>query len=456
MTSLLQLFVGTRPDSQPLAYRGAAVLSWQDFRARVAGVAAQLSNRPETSWALCSDDAYHFICGFFGAVLSGKRVVIPPNFQPGTLASLTNDAQGWIVDRRDHPCPAGARVVVGEMSTSLATGVIAGDAAIDLYTSGTTGTPKRIRKNLLQLAAEIDVLEQVWGETLATSTVVGTVPHHHIYGLLFRLLWPLAAGRPFDVMACSGPDELLPRLRQFGRAVIVSSPAQLSRLPELMDLTMLAAHARLVFSSGGPLSPKTAQIYRGAIGCAPTEVYGSSETGGIGWRIQTDDNDGDAWTPLPRVAVRRGDDGALHVRSPFAGADAELATADAVDRLADGRFRLRGRLDRVVKIEEKRLSLTEMEERLRGHPWVRDAGVVPVDGARRLLGAVVALTAEGRERLVHAGKRTTSGELKQFLGQYYELPLLPRRWRFPEVMPLNERGKVSSALLLALLAQTEP
>jgi acyl-coenzyme A synthetase/AMP-(fatty) acid ligase len=455
MAPLSRALGTTRPPTQAVAYRDGVAIAWSDFCARVAGIAARLAPTPQHGWALCSADPYEFACGFFGLLHSGKRVVIPSNFLPGTLASL-NDVDGWLA-QTDVEVPAGAAVMFSDVEPLAAPPPPASeDAIVDLFTSGTTGVPKRIRKRVRQLSAEIAVLEQQWGERLAAAPVVGTVPHYHIYGLLFRLLWPVCAGRGFDTHTCSGPDELLPRMRRFNGATIVSSPAQLTRLPELMELEMLLPYTRLIFSSGGPLPAKTAAAYAARLGTAPTEVYGSSETGGVAWRVQTDAADGDLWKPLPDIQVREGPEGALQVRSAFVDASAWLETSDAADIGADGRFRLRGRRDRVVKIEEKRLSLPELEDRLRSHPWVRDAGVVMLELPRALLGAVVTLTAEGREQLHAAGKRATSVALRRFLEQYYERPLLPRRWRFPDAMPQNDRGKVAAAALVELLAQATP
>jgi acyl-coenzyme A synthetase/AMP-(fatty) acid ligase len=440
----------------PIAYRDDRELSWAEFRRHVNGVSAELRRRPEPSWALCCEDAFYFLAGFFAALACGKRLIIPPNFQPGTLAALVGEADGWIADR-DARAPDMPGVCVGvenhDAGEDTELGIAEG-AVIDLYTSGTTGAPKRVRKHPNQLFAEVEVLEQLWGGQIAALPVIATVPHHHIYGLLFRLLWPVYAGRPFDVRPCSGPDELLQRLKVFNRVAIVSSPAQLSRWPELMNLHMLRPHAAVIFSSGGPLPATAAEAYGRALGRAPIEIYGSSETGGVGWRVQTGDAESQIWTPAPGVEVRVGAEHALEIRSPFVGGDDWFAMADGAELLVNGRFRLRGRLDRVVKIEEKRLSLPEMEGRLTAHPWVAQAGVVLLDGERRLLGVVVVLSAEGRGRLRDAGKRQTSGELRAFLAQYYEPALLPRRWRFPDTMPHNDRGKISAAALAALFSKS--
>jgi len=447
-----------RGAAQPVAYCGDTTLEWRDFQAQVMALAAQLARHPGNSWMLACRDAYYFLCAFFAVLQSGKQVVIPPNFQPGTLASLQAEVDGWLVDDLST-VPAGQQpwLLVPTPAPAMATPPkpIADDAVVDLFTSGTTGRPKRIRKRLAQLAAEVEVLESLWGEQLQAAAVVSTVPHYHIYGLLFRLLWPLYAGRAFDVAVCGNPNELVQRLQKLGRAAVISSPAQLSRLPELTDPAKLAPQAVQIFSSGGPLPPTAAQAFADVLGRAPTEVYGSSETGGIAWRTQTGTVDGSAWAPLPRVDIRTGEDGALHVRSPFIDAHDWFVTADGADIQADGRFRLLGRLDRIVKLEEKRLSLTELEDRLRQHPLVAEAGSVLLEGSRRLLGVVLALNKDGQALLQHRGRRALVDEMKLFLAQHYEAPLLPRQWRFTETLPQNDRGKVSSQALAALFTPTE-
>jgi acyl-coenzyme A synthetase/AMP-(fatty) acid ligase len=57
--------------------------------------------------------------------------------------------------------------------------------------------------------------------------------------------------------------------------------------------------------------------------------------------------------------------------------------------LADGRFRLLGRADRIVKIEERRVSLDALERALREDAEVDDARVLVLPGQREQLAAVV-------------------------------------------------------------------
>ncbi len=70
------------------------------------------------------------------------------------------------------------------------------DAAIDAPdTLARSSTPPaspvrlKVRKQIAQLDAEARVLEDVWGSRAGRT--VATVSHQHIYGMLFRLFWPV-------------------------------------------------------------------------------------------------------------------------------------------------------------------------------------------------------------------------------------------------------------------------
>jgi acyl-coenzyme A synthetase/AMP-(fatty) acid ligase len=409
------LFAQGRANGQRVSHDGQRFVAWEEFAGRVAGLSKALRRRPEIRWLLTSDDPLDFSVGLFAALYAGKEAIIPPNAQPGTLAALSGafDAR---IDALAGVAP----------SRETLTAIDPRAAIIDLYTSGSTGEHKRVHKTLAQFEAEVAVLESLWGEKLGASAVVATAPHPHIYGLLFRLFWPLASGRGFDAVTCSHPGMLEERLAFFGEAALISSPAQLARLPELLSLAELDPKPVAIFSSGGPLSANAARVLTDGLGEAPIEIFGSTETGGVAWRQQSGE-DGDLWTPFPCHTVSRSALGALTLCSPFLADLTPWEMDDGIEFVPDGRFRLLGRLDRVVKIEEKRLSLPEMEARLAAHPWVEAAALVPLAGRRQSIGAVLVLGAEGRERLRLEGRRAVMQALRKHLAGYFDAVLLPRR-----------------------------
>lgn len=431
---------------------GANLTDFDTFRAQALGIAARLRRQPGRRFALWSEDPYVFACALFGVLSVGKVPVIPANPTPGYLAELS-DAYDAVLDDRDlaawcanTACPSPGETVA----------VIDATASLTLFTSGSSGTPKAVHKTLAQFDAEVRTLEAAWGALLGDATVLASVPHHHIYGLLFRVFWPLAAGRVFDRATCADPAQLRARIAQCGATVVVSTPAQLSRWPDLPGFEALRPEPRAFFSSGGPLPPDTAKRYADTFGAAPLEIYGSTETGGIAWRRQSE---ADAWTPMPGIAVRAGaahEGGALEVRSPHLGHDGWHRTDDKAAFDEHGRFRLQGRLDRVVKLDGKRVSLGEMESRLLLHAGVAEVRTVLLEGgSRQRIGALVVLSEAGHETLRRDGRVLLLKVLRRHLAAWFDTVVLPRHWRIHRALPVDARGKVQAQAVAGAFAARE-
>ncbi|WP_296227954.1 AMP-binding protein [Ralstonia sp. UBA689] len=437
MIALHAQLCAARPDDAVVCVDGPQSMTYGAFRARVAACATAFASQAAVRYALCVDDPFDFTCALFALFASGKHVVIPASAAPAYLDTLA-DAYDVLVTDTDLAA-MGAH-------TEAAIGAINPHAPITLYTSGSTGAPKPIHKTLAQFDAEVVTLERQWGAQIGTGAVMASVPHHHIYGLLFRVFWPLAAGRAFSRQTHIEPIALQEALVQRPAAAFVSSPAQLARWPLLPGFDALRP-LPVVFSSGGPLDASAATAFASAHGNAPIEVFGSTETGGIAWRRQDQTH---AWRPFTNIEVRREDDGALAVRSPHLPHDDWHRTDDAIAFDDCGRFILRGRLDRVVKVDGKRVSLPEVEDWLGAHPFVARAAATLLAGAsRERLGALVALTPAGVEALRAQGRVALAKTLRRHLSTYTEPTLIPRRWRFCMAMPVDARGKLPASAVAA-------
>ncbi len=109
---------------------------------------------------------------------------------------------------------------------------------------------------------------------------------------------------------------------------------------------------------------------------------------------------------------------------------------------ADG-FTLLGRQDRIVKLAEKRVSLDEVERRLRALDWVAEAVVLPLEqGARQSLAAELVLSAEGERQWRRLGGGNFLLDLRQQLRPWLEPVALPRRVRCVAALPRNSQGKL--------------
>ncbi|HEV2110658.1 MAG TPA: AMP-binding protein, partial [Gammaproteobacteria bacterium] len=323
-------------------------------------------------------------------------------------------------------------------------------AQVEFYTSGSSGAPKCIPKAYAQLRLEVEALERQWGALLGDAVMTGTVPHYHLYGMLFRILWPLLSGRAFLSSTCLQPAALKAAALR-GDCAIVSSPAFLGRIADYGDLPP-ASKVRVVFSSGAPLPDAAARRLKESWGHAAIEVYGSTETGGIAWRAWSAPEDRALWRPIEGVATELREEAAgerLWVKSGCTWQGDWAPTGDLARR-RDGGFELLGRADDVVKFEDKRVSLSEMRARLLTHAWVADARLLLLEGRRSVIGAVVILNAAGREALVASGKVKVNDALRDWLRGSYEALLVPRKWRYVDALPDNDMGKIERARLQGL------
>jgi acyl-coenzyme A synthetase/AMP-(fatty) acid ligase/acyl dehydratase len=445
------LAVSCREPHAVVSIDGANPTRFGTFRAHAAGMAARLRERSGERVALWSDDPYRFACALYGVLAAGKVPVIPANATPGYLADL-RDAYDCLLDDNEIAAWCADNAPAAQAPCN----VIDAHAPLILFTSGSSGAPKPVHKTLAQFDAEVRTLEAEWGALAAGATVLASVPHHHIYGLLFRVFWPLAAGRPFDRATCAEPLQLQARMTQCGETVVVSTPAQLSRWPDLPGFAALAPQPHAFFSSGGPLALDAAQRYAATFGAAPLEIYGSTETGGIAWRRQSET---DAWTPMQGIGVRAAaaqEGGALEVRSPHLGHADWHRTDDQAAFDEHGRFRLQGRLDRVVKLDGKRVSLGEMESRLLLHPDVAEVRTAPLAGtARQRIGALIVLSVQGRETLQRDGRVALVKALRRHLAAWFDAVVLPRHWRIRRALPLDARGKVQAQAVAQAFAARE-
>ncbi|HZD41478.1 MAG TPA: AMP-binding protein, partial [Terriglobales bacterium] len=285
---------------------------------------------------------------------------------------------------------------------------------------------------------------------LGNADIISTVSHQHIYGLLFNILWPLAAGRAIYAKSFCFPAELVGMLAERD-GLLVSSPAHLKRLPAHFVGATISNRLRAVFSSGGPLSSEIVSDLKRLLGLVPIEVYGSSETGGIAWRQQHTSMD-DAWTPMTGVTCRIDSAaGVLEVRSPHLPDSEWFRTADRATSLEDSRFLIKGRIDRVVKIEEKRISLAAIERKLTASSMVADARVIVTEESRARLAAFVVPSVFGRRKLALVGKLAFNRILADVVGQAVEPVGVPKVWRYLDQLPTNQQGKTAYADLIALL-----
>lgn len=441
---------GARPEIHAL---GDAWLTTSRLANEIDRWHAWLATQPRGAWLLYHRDPALFCPALLALWETGQSAVLPGDDRPQALAAITSQVVGRIPEHL--PAPADDAPYLRPVPATPAT-LDRNGLAVTLYTSGSTGAPVSVDKRFACLEAELDAHHALWplaSDEQGDAAVISQVSHQHIYGLLVGLLRPLCAGVPFCARDCGYPEVLGARLEEAyaaGKAaVIASSPPQLARLPEHIDW---ASRGRIacIFSSGAPLAQRHAARTETLMQAPVIEIYGSTETGGIGYRRQRDDAD---WQPLPGVEFRI-EAGTLQLRSPFLS-DVPSPTQwwTQPDRAeANGeRFLLLGRQDRIAKVAGKRVSLTALEQALQACDTVIDARCVTLHDDQERLGAIVALEADAIPQ-ARDERHALLTTLRQHLSQRFEGVAIPRYWRFVDAVPRNTQGKLDNVLVKRLFA----
>lgn len=418
----------------PLFRRGVQWIHAGQVRAAAVLAAQRLLARQGDVY-LHTQSAANLVAGILAASLLHRRIVLPAHAQGRYLEEI-----GCTPDALLDDTAFGADPPIDGPPAGFAG--IAHNPAISFFTSGTTGCPKRVDTQMAQLELQIQALEQIWGGQI--GHVRGTVSHQHIYGLLFRVLWPILTGRRADEEMALYWEQLQEDLGP--EVTLISSPAHLTRLPA--DNTASRGRPKSVFSSGQALPFEAAKACALAFGQPPIEVLGSTETGGIAWRRQ--DSPASAWTPLPNVRVFAASDGALETQSPSGMDGGVHRTGDGILLLPDGCFHLRPRQDRIEKIDGKRVSLTRVEQAVGGLAEIASALALTLPARKQSLAAIVTLTDAGKARHAALGGFRMSRQLRAACAQWLEPAERPKHWRFVEAIPTDSQGKHVLSALRAL------
>jgi acyl-CoA synthetase (AMP-forming)/AMP-acid ligase II len=283
----------------------------------------------------------------------------------------------------------------------------AGDTAFVLFTSGTTGKPKRVPLSQRQIVRSAHHIAQHL-ELRPEDRALCVMPAYHSHGLIGGLLTPLAAGSSVVCPPVFDAAEFLRWVRDFRPTWYTASPTIHHAVVEQLtrDRAAVPAHSfRLIRSASSALPAELLRRMEEVWGVPVIQSYGMTETATqlasnplppgvrkadsvgrpVGAELRVIDDEGHALTA--------GQTGAVIARGPAVFAGYEDAPETNAEAFLDGWFLtgdlgwfdedgylfLTGRSKELINRGGEKISPFEVEQALLRLPGVARAVAYPVD-----------------------------------------------------------------------------
>jgi long-chain acyl-CoA synthetase len=272
---------------------------------------------------------------------------------------------------------------------------------------------------------------------------------------IYQVLFAFRLGAPVVLMDRFEPVEFARLVSEYGIRSSVLPPAAMVMLARDENVTTLEP-LRYVRSVSAPLSPIHARHFHDRFGVAILNGYGQTELGGevVGWTAA----DWKAFGPDKLGAVGRPHAG-VEVRSNTTTPDAAslgdrvtedgwLRTGDLARIDDDGFVWIDGRVSAMVNRGGLKVFPDEVEEHLREHPAIADAGVagVPDDRLGELPWAFVVL---------EPGATLDAETLGEWCRPRMAAYKVPAGMTVVDTLPRNEIGKLLRQELVPLAEADE-
>lgn len=401
---ILEKFLTAKYDEQTIFVNPD--LTFGEFKKYVYGQKCEFEESNLDNVVLLCEDYFEFAVNFFAAIFAKKNIFLLTDKtklnQLGfkyILPSVPKSSEGIFEDKFD-----------------------ADKILVNLFTSGSTGSPKNIGKTLQNLEDEAQCTIDEF--SIANGTVIAsTTSSSHSFGIAFNFILPFYGDFKINRKKIEFPE-------QFdidGSYILISTPSFVEKLSKY-DFVFDNPPEK-IFLAGAKLKDDVYEYFSRFSDVI--DIYGSTETGNIAYK-----RGGEKFTVLKDVTVNTAQDGKIIVKSDFFPSD-EMILNDIIEKISQNEFVLKKRTDRIVKIQEKRISLDELENNLKNHDSVEDCHCMMYD--EKLCCAVVCHDFQ-----------VEAAELKKFLSQFSEI--LPKKWRILDEIPKTLSGKIDSAKLRKIFA----
>ena len=313
---------------------------------------------------------------------------------------------------------------LGQWAEVVATSREQGSKNITFSTSGSSGQPQKHEQQWQDLVREAQFFADFASkQSIQIERIISAVPPHHIYGFIFSVLLP----------------ELIEKPVTRGLKAFTTTQGQRLKNGDLLvgfptwDEPLAAANVGFpeganAGCSSGPVAAETLQRLQQAGLANILEVYGSTETSGLGLRLTRN-----GWYQLlPRW--QRVDNNHVYDKANERTVD----LPDDIDWLDTIQFKPLARKDSAVQVNGYNVYPERVADMIRQHPNIKTARVRVVSEAQS--GGLKALLV-GAGESVNMPSEALIAQIQSWLASRLDDAEMPRRYVVADSVPVNDMGK---------------
>ena len=372
----------------------------------------ELIKKKKENIVLIPNDNLAFVINFFASIFAKKDIYLIDNIQKvqdsNNFDILENISLEFEIADFDFP-----QIEKNEI-------------LIHLMTSGSSGAPKDVIKSLTNLISEAKDINQTFDFGKNQLVVSSTTTYSHLFGLTFGLMFPLCNNHIINLETVVYPDQF-----NIKNSILVSTP---SFLDTVKQNNIVLDNAKFIITAGSKLNDETFEYlekYSNII-----EIYGSTETGVVAHKEKSKCK---YFTPFKNVSITPQSNTTL-IKTPYAYEE-EISINDKLE-LINGQINLLNRTDRLLKIQEKRISAEQLEKELNSNHLVSESYCFKHQDK---IACLCALNNDGKDYLLKNGVINTTKILKSYLRTKFNL--VPQKWKFVDIIPKNKAGKIDKEFI---------
>lgn len=403
---MLEFFYTDKYDNEIVFKNDNESISKKEFKQYISSNLPLLKQKKKNV-VLIPDNLLTFAVNFFTSAFAGKNIYLVDDVKKINKINADFDILNSFVREKseiyDFP----------EINTD--------SIEVNFFTSGSSGEGKCIKKTLSALIKEGSYINETLqihdtSLTVATSTSCG-----HLYGIIFGFIFPLANHLPIWADTIEYPD-----LYNVSNSIFVSTPAFLDTVRR-NNITL--KQAKYITSSGSKLKKETFEYLENFANVI--EIYGSTETGAIACKRNSQK---EHLTLMKDVTIEPLENSSV-ISLPYNNYK-PIEINDKIEVFGN-EILLKNRTDRLLKIQEKRISAEGLENYLNKNSLVSESYCFE---SQDKIACLCALSDEGKEFILNKGNTELTKTLKKYLTKEYEI--VPQRWKFIDEIPKTKVGKI--------------